>query len=116
MSTAITTATKPAAVAAAPAPAEVRMPSHETFKNIFRKAVSEDKPVLFDYWVGSLDKSVAIGVQEIDGKKEKILIRRDDEYTSTIANIFRSGQEFIVITENSIYVVDTGIPVRKIPV
>ena len=93
---------------------EIRKPSQETFNLIFNKSVSEDKPVLFDYWLGSLDKTVSIGVQQVNGKTEKILFRRDDEYTSAIAHIYGVGQEYVIVTENSIYVVDKAIPVRRI--
>lgn len=90
----------------------VRTPSQTTFVNLFKKALSDDKAINFDYWVGSLEKKVAIGVKN-EGKV-KILVRNEEEYTSPIINIFKSETEFIVITENSIYVVDAAIPVKKI--
>lgn len=102
--------------------AETKMPSQTTFANLFKKAIMDDKPVLFDYWVSSLDKTVSIGVRQIPGVSgapattEKILVRSEEEYTSPIQNIFRSGNEFVVVTENSIYVVDSGIPIKKITV
>lgn len=101
---------------------ETKMPSQATFVNLFKKAVMDDKPVLFDYWVSSLDKTVSIGVRQIPGASgapattEKILVRSEEEYTSPIQNIFKSGNEFVIVTENSIYVVDSGIPVKKISV
>lgn len=102
---------------------ETKMPSQATFVNLFKKAVMDDKPILFDYWVSSLDKTVSIGVRQIPSSvagaspvTEKILVRSEEEYTSPIQNIFKSGNEFVVVTENSIYVVDSGIPVKKISV
>lgn len=100
---------------------ETKMPSQATFVNLFKKAIMDDKPILFDYWVSSLDKTVSIGVRQIPSAvagspptTEKILVRSEEEYTSPIQNIFKSGNEFVVVTENSIYVVDSGIPVKKI--
>lgn len=101
---------------------ETKMPGPATFANLFKKSIMDDKPILFDYWVSSLDKTVSIGVRQIQGggaagtpaTTEKILVRSEEEYTSPIQNIFRSGDEFVVVTENSIYVVDSGIPVKKI--
>jgi hypothetical protein len=93
---------------------ELRRPSNESLINLFKKSIADDKPVLFDYWAGSLEKSVSIGVREANGTKERILVRSEDEYTSPISNIFRSGTEFIIVTENSIYVVDAGIAVKRI--
>jgi hypothetical protein len=92
----------------------IREPSPATMTNIFKKALSDDKPIMFDYWVGSLEKTVAIGVRDYNGAKERILVRNEEEYTSPISNIFRSNNEFIIVTENSIYVVDSGIKVKSI--
>ena len=93
---------------------ELRAPSNETLVNIFKKAITDDKPILFDYWEGSLEKKVSIGIRENGTSKERILVRSADEYTSPISNIFRSGNEFIIVTENSIYVVDHAIEAKRI--
>ena len=46
--------------------------------------------------------------------QEKLLVKSVDEYTSPITKIFKSGSEFIVVTENSIYLVDKDIPTKRI--
>ena len=43
-----------------------------------------------------------------------ILVKSDEEYTSTIAKIFKVTDEFIIMTENSIYIVDNKIQLRRI--
>jgi len=73
-------------------------------------AIEEDRPVLLDYWVESRKKECCIGVRD----KEKHLVKSDSEYTSPIQNIFQLEGCFIVLTENSLYVVSKEIPVRKI--
>jgi len=88
-----------------------RTPSVATLEHATKLAIAEDKPILFDYWAGSLDKTVMIGVNQ---NKEKILVRNEDEYTSIIAQIYKVKTEYIVMTENSIYVVDVEIPTRRI--
>jgi hypothetical protein len=45
---------------------------------------------------------------------EKLLVKSEDEYTTTIAKFYKSGTEYNVITENSIYIVSNEIPTRKI--
>ena len=37
-------------------------------------AIVEDRPIMFDYWTGSLDKEVLIGVKEND---EKLLVKSE---------------------------------------
>lgn len=89
-----------------------RLPCDATLQNATKLSIVEDKPVLFDYWTDSLDKKALIGVRE--GSGEKLLVKSAEEYTSPIAKFYKSLTEYIVITENSIYVVASDIPTRKI--
>jgi hypothetical protein len=88
-----------------------RLPSDITLKHAAKLSIVEDKPIMLDYWTSSLDKKALIGARE---NGEKLLVKSEEEYTSTIAKFYKSGTEYIVITENSIYVVSNEIPTRKI--
>ena len=90
-----------------------RLPSDATLQHASKLAIVEDRPIMLDYWAGSIDKTVLIGVKD-DSSKEKILVRSEDEYTSPIQKIFKVSSEYIIMTENSIYIVDVGIPTKKI--
>jgi hypothetical protein len=91
--------------------AEIKLPSEMTLKHACKLSIVEDKPIMMDYWNTSLDKTALIGVKE---NKEKILVKSEEEYTSPIAKIFKIGNEYIIMTENSIYIVDAGIPNKRI--
>jgi hypothetical protein len=80
-------------------------------KHAAKLSIVDDKPIMMDYWAASLDKKALIGAKE---NGEKLLVKSEDEYTSTIAKFYKSGTEYIVITENSIYLVSNDIPTRKI--
>lgn len=88
-----------------------RLPTDVTLKHAAKLAIVDDKPIMLDYWTASLDKKALIGAKE---NGEKLLVKSEDEYTSTIAKFYKSGTEYIVITENSIYIVSNEIPTRKI--
>ena len=88
-----------------------RLPSDVTLKHAAKLSIVEDKPIMLDYWTPSLDKKALIGAKTTG---EKLLVKSEDEYTSGIAKFYKSNEEFIVITENSIYVVSSDIPTRKI--
>jgi hypothetical protein len=75
-------------------------------------SISEDKPIMMDYWVNSLQKTALIGVREENN--ERMLVKSEDEYTSPIAKLFNVENDFIIMTENSIYLVDSKIQRRKI--
>lgn len=88
-----------------------RLPEVNTLLHAAKLGIVEDKPILLDYWSASLDKTALIGVKE-DG--EKLLVKSEDEYTSPISKIFKVGKDYIVMTENSIYIIDVAIPSKKI--
>ena len=88
-----------------------RLPSDVTLRHAAKLAIVDDKPIMLDYWAPSLDKKALVGARE---NGEKLLVKSEDEYTSPIAKFYKSGTEYIVITENSIYIVSNDIPTRKI--
>lgn len=87
------------------------LPSQKVLNHAFKIGVTEDKPVMCDYWVDSLEKKCMIGVREDD---EKLLVKSEDEYTSPVSKIFKVENEFIILTENSIYIVSASIPTCKV--
>jgi hypothetical protein len=88
-----------------------RLPSEVTLKHAAKLGIVEDKPIMFDYWTASLDKKALIGIRE---NNEKLLVKSEEEYTSSIAKFYKSGTEYIIITENSIYIVSSDIQNRRI--
>ncbi len=88
-----------------------RLPSDVTLQHASKLAIVEDKPIMLDYWTASLDKKALVGVRE---SGEKLLVKSAEEYTSPIAKFYKSVTEYIIITENSIYIVSSEIPTRKI--
>ena len=75
-------------------------------------ATEQDRPIYLDYFNDSLQKKCCIGVQGTS----KMLVKSDTEYTSPIETIMRIKEEntWIVLTENSLYVVSADIPVKRI--
>jgi len=88
-----------------------RLPGGTTLQHCAKLSIVEDKPIMFDYWTSSVDKSILVGVRD---SGEKLLVKSEDEYTSPIGKIYRVEGEFIVLTENSVYIIDAGIPTKRI--
>ena len=87
------------------------LPHNTTLKHVAKLAIVEDKPILLDYWTASLDKDVIIGVRE---SEEKLLVKSEEEYTSPISKIYKVETDYIIITENSIYLVSADISTKRI--
>ena len=88
-----------------------RLPETATLNHACKLAIVEDKPILMDYWTASIDKTALIGVKP---DNEKMLVKSVEEYTSPIAKILKVGKEYIIMTENSIYIVDATIKARPV--
>lgn len=91
--------------------ANYRLPSEITLKHAAKLSIVDDKPIMLDYWTPSLDKKAIIGARE---NGEKLLVKSEDEYTSCVQKFYKSSSEYIVITENSIYIVSADIVTKKI--
>jgi hypothetical protein len=87
------------------------IPSNKCLQHCCKIAITQDKPILLDYWTSSLDNKIVIGVRE---NEEKLLVKSEEEYTSPIIKIYKIDTEYIILTENSIYVVSSKIATRKI--
>ena len=88
-----------------------RLPSGTTLQHCAKLGIVEDKPIMFDYWTSSCDKQVLIGVRE---GGEKLLVKSEEEYTSPVSKIYKVEGEYIIITENSIYIVSADIQTKRI--
>ena len=87
------------------------LPSVSALQHASRKAIVEDKPILLDYWTKSCDNSIIIGVRE---NGEKLLVKNEEEYTSPVQKIFKVDSEYLIMTENSLYIVSASIQTKKI--
>jgi len=87
------------------------MPSNQCLQHCSKIAVVDDKPIMMDYWTDSQEGKILIGVRE---NKEKLLVKSEDEYTSPISKIYKVENEYIIVTENSLYLVSASIPTKRI--
>ncbi len=88
------------------------LPTPECLTHAVKLGIAEDRPIMLDYYTDSLDGKVVIGVRE-DGD-EKLLVKSEEEYTSSISKIYKVGSEFIILTENSLYIVSSKVPSKRI--
>lgn len=100
-----------AAAPAAPA-AGIQLPAAQTLLQAAKLAIEQDKPVLLDYYVDTANKRAFMG--EDAETKEKMLVKSQEEFTSLVQKTYKVGDDYLVLTENSIYVVSGKIEKRRI--
>ena len=86
-------------------------PCEATLNHACKIAITEDKPILLDYWTDSCDNNVIIGVRE---NNEKLLVKSEQEYTSPIQKIFKVENNYLILTENSIYLISCNVQTKRI--
>ena len=103
---------------------EMRWPSMETMKRAKEISKQLNKYIDLDFWADSVENKVIIGVfpnenGDTPPYSDKVLLKTEDgttsdDYTSPISKIYGSGKEYIIVSQNAVYIVDSGIKAKKI--
>ena len=102
--------TASSASASAAAQQNIVAPSPQTMWQAAKLAIKQDRAIMLDYYQQSTTGTAYLG--EDQETKERILIKSKEEFTSLIANLYKAGDDFIVLTENSLYIVSGKIQKR----
>ena len=86
----------------------VGLPSDKTLQQAVKLSIKTSKPICFYFYVDSLKKKISI----VSDGEDKIIFKNQEEHTSPILNTYKCGDEYLVITENTIYVVSSNISVN----
>jgi len=98
-----------ASVSSAAAPL---LPSTQTLLQAAKLAIEQDRAILLDYYQQTANGTAFLG--EDPDTKERILVKSKEEFTSLIKKLYKVSEDFIIITENSIYLVSGKIQKRKV--
>ena len=88
------------------------MPSPAVLVQAAKLAMAQDKPILLDYFTESATEKAFVG--EDPETKEQMLVKSAEEFTSLIQKMYKVGTDYIIMTENSIYIVSGLVKKRKI--
>ena len=84
------------------------LPTEKTLLQATKLALKTKKPVCFYFYIDSLKGKISIAT---DGE-DRIIFKSDDEHTSPILNTYKSDTSYIVVTENTIYIISSETQVR----
>ena len=97
----------------APAPTVVTpMPSPAALVQAAKLAMAQDSPIRLDYYVDTANLSAFMG--EDAETKEKMLVKSPEEFTSLIQKTYKVADDYIILTENSVYIVSGKLEKRRI--
>jgi hypothetical protein len=102
----------PGQVGGAAAIAPSNLPNEKVLAHAAKIAMEQDKPILLDYYKETREGKAFLG--EDKDTKEKILVKSTEEYTSPVTKMFKAKDDYIVVTENSVYIVSGNMKKKEI--
>jgi len=88
------------------------IPSAQVLVHAAKLSLEQDKPIQLDYYKDSANQKAFLG--EDQETKEKMLIKSNEEFTSLVQKVYKVQDDYIITTENSIYIVSGKIQKRRI--
>jgi hypothetical protein len=88
------------------------LPSSQTMLQAAKLAIEHDKQIMLDYFRQTANGTAFLG--EDPETKERILVKSKEEFTSLIKKLYKTGDDFIILTENSLYIVSGKIQKRRV--
>ena len=90
------------------------LPGAATLLQASKIAINEDRAIMLDYYRQTANGTAFLG--EDPTTKERILVKSKEEFTSLIKKLYKVNEcdDFIILTENSLYIVSGKIQKRKV--
>ena len=104
----------PSASASAQAQAQQQevLPNASVLLQAAKLAMAQDKPIQLDYYADTVNGKAFMG--EDSETKDKMLVKSAEEFTSLIQKVYKVAEDYIIMTENSIYIASGKIQKRRI--
>ena len=90
---------------------EISLPSTNTLSQAAKLSIKISKPICFYFYLDSCKDNIKICTNETD----KVIFKSLDEHTSSISNIYKVENEYLIVTENTIYIISSKTSVAKMP-
>lgn len=84
-------------------------PTAATLNQAFKLGIKFTKQIDPYFYLDSLKGKCFI----VNDGDENILYKNDEEQTSPVVKLYKSDESYIVITNNTIYIVHKNTPIRK---
>lgn len=93
-----------------PQQASLPLPSPDTLVKAMKLSLKLAKPLDFYFYEDSWRDGVCI----MHDGDDMVIYKNDDERTSPVSKTFKSEDQYIVITENTIYIISANTPIRNL--
>jgi hypothetical protein len=84
------------------------LPTDKAMAQAVKLSIKTVKPICFYFYVDSLKGKVCIQ----NDNEDKIIFKNEEEHTSPILNTYKCDESYIIVTENTIYIISTNTRIR----
>ena len=88
---------------------KISIPDQTTLVQAFKLSIKISKPVCSYFFIDSCKGQVSF----VNSDGDKIIYKNSEEYTSPIQNSYKVGNEYLIVTENTIYVISANTKTQK---
>jgi hypothetical protein len=88
---------------------KISLPGAKTLEQAAKLSIKVSKPICFYFYIDSCKGNISI----VNSEGDKIVYKNTEEHTSPINNTYKVGNEYLVVTDNTIYVISCNTKVKK---
>ena len=88
---------------------KLNLPCENALTQAAKLSIKVAKPICFNFYIDSCRGGASIVTHE----GEKIVYKNNEEHTSPIKNTYKVCSEYLVVTENTIYVLSANTAIQK---
>ena len=86
---------------------KITLPTSDTLETAAKLSIKLSKPICFYFYIDSCKGGASI----VKAEGEKIIYKNNEEHTSPIKNTYKVNNEYLVVTENTIYIISANTQV-----
>ena len=87
----------------------ISMPSNDTLSQAAKLSIKVSKPICFYFYIDSCKGDAQI----VTADGDKIIYKNNEEHTSPIRHTYKVGSEYLIVTDNTIYIISCNTKVSK---
>ena len=88
---------------------KISLPSNETLNQAAKLSIKVSKPICLYFYIDSCKGDAQIVTAEGD----KIIYKNNEEHTYPIRHTYKVGNEYLIVTDNTIYIISCDTKISK---
>ena len=88
---------------------KISLPSNETLNQAAKLSIKVSKPICFYFYIDSCKGAAQI----VTADGDKIIYKNSEEHTSPIRHTYKVGSEYLIVTDNTIYIISCETKIAK---